>query len=136
MKYLVYCAVACFLSACGNPGGISDVEYAKYKELGAPKILFSCSTPNLRSVQELTEMKDKGMEKVYACGSLKGTEEDKIACVKKVSDAVALAMKEELPPNIQIGYRAGIGVAATYNKILQDGKNLCGGKFSIIEKSE
>lgn len=30
------------LSGCGNPGGISDADYKEYKELGAPKILYSC----------------------------------------------------------------------------------------------
>jgi hypothetical protein len=30
-------------SACGNPGDISDADYQKYKELGTPKILYSCT---------------------------------------------------------------------------------------------
>lgn len=32
------------LLGCGNPGDISDEFYNEYKELGKPKILFSCTT--------------------------------------------------------------------------------------------
>ncbi len=31
------------LVGCGNPGDISDDDYAKYKALAAPKILYSCT---------------------------------------------------------------------------------------------
>ena len=43
--YTVACGIAlsAALSACGNPGGISKEDYAKYQKLGAPKILYVCS---------------------------------------------------------------------------------------------
>ena len=135
MKYIIPCTAALLLSACGNPSGISDAEYAKYKELGAPKILFSCTTQNYKSVEVLTEIKNKALAKADACRSTEETEEAKVACMKKYFGPAILSMEEKLPI-IEIGYQAGIGVAATYNKILQDAKNRCTGKFSIIEKSE
>lgn len=43
MKHLLSYLSVLSLAACGNPGGISDSEYANYKELAAPKILYSCT---------------------------------------------------------------------------------------------
>ncbi len=34
--------IASALTACGSPEGLTDEQYAVYKQLGAPKILFSC----------------------------------------------------------------------------------------------
>ena len=36
--------VSSLLLGCGNPEGISDEFYNEYKELGKPKILYSCTT--------------------------------------------------------------------------------------------
>ena len=34
----------------GNPGGIPDAEYAKFKRLAPPKLLYSCTRKRLNSV--------------------------------------------------------------------------------------
>jgi hypothetical protein len=47
MKHPIYYVAVLFLSACGNPGEISDADYAAYKQLGAPKILYSCTRERL-----------------------------------------------------------------------------------------
>lgn len=36
--------ISSLLLGCGNPEGISDEFYNEYKELGKPKILYSCTT--------------------------------------------------------------------------------------------
>ena len=69
------------LAGCGNPGGVSDEFYAKYKQLGRPKLLCSCTTTS----------------------------------------------------DVDVGYVAGIGAMATYNKLLRDTQAKRAGKLEIIE---
>ena len=81
MNHLIYFGcICCLLSACGNPGGITDDFYEKYKNKGAPKILYQCGD--------------------------------------------------------EIGYSAGIGLAATYNKLLESAEVDCGSKKLIILESQ
>jgi hypothetical protein len=88
---------ALLLAACDNPGGISDADYAKYKEYGAPKILYSCTTP----------------------GKLEYDPKEKGSKIGK--------------PETSVGYTAGIGVGATYNKLLGDAKKECNGEFKVLD---
>lgn len=128
MKQLGICAAAFLLSACGNPGGISDADYAKYKELGAPKILYSCT-------REI-EINAAAAEASLQCARMK--EEEFVACLgKNVSDA-----KKPKKPIIDVGYAAGVGVAVTFNKLLSDAKAECdkgtyplkgNGEFKVID---
>jgi len=107
------------LSACGNPGGISDSDYAKYKELGAPKILYSCTKEGRLDAAA-----------VLQCMAIKNEDADKkIACLEKTqSDAKK--------PIIDVGYAAGVGVAVTYNKLLGDAKAACDSDSSRFSKGE
>lgn len=101
------------LTACGNPGEISDTEYAKYKELGAPKILYSC-----------TQMENPNEDpKAYRLCLAHLDQEQKKSCVKK--------FESERKPVTHTGFTAGLGVAVTYNKLLNDAKAECDGTFKI-----
>lgn len=105
-------AAAFFLSACGNPGGISDSDYAKYKELAAPKILYSCT-------------RERHMDATAAlqCLEIKNANKE-LACLEKVQS-------DTKKPFIDVGYAAGVGVAVTYNKLLGDAKAACDKDISI-----
>lgn len=136
MKNYITYPLIIVITACGNPGGISDADYAKYKELGAPKILFSCAIPNFKSEDERSKLRIMFVEKAEACKEGDGTLEEKISCMKNIEEKALSALSEKLPPTIEVKYRAGVGIAATYNKILEDSKRACIGEFSILEKSE
>ncbi len=117
MKHFGIYAAALLLSACGNPGGISDLDYAKYKELGAPKILYSCTRErSLDATAALQCVEIKDMDKELAC------------LEKTLSDAKK--------PIIDVGYAAGVGVAVTYNKLLADAKAVCDRDSSRFSKGE
>ena len=79
-KLLIAGFVGSLVAACGNPGGVDDEFYEKYKKMGAPKILYRC--------------------------------------------------------NDRIGYSAGIGFNATYNKLLKDAEQDCARDFKILESKE
>jgi len=111
MKHNLLLGVAFLLTACGNPGGISDENYAKYKELGAPKILYSCN----RGERVLINAKCREIEdnaKRLQCSEAEAPEKQAV---------------------IDVGYTAGIGIGATYNKILSDAKGQCDGEFKILD---
>ena len=116
MRYFSIYAAAVLLTACGNPGGISDSDYAKYKELGAPKILYSCNKG---------ETLDFDLNAMMECPKLKNDPAKEFACVEKA--------KREKKPIIDVGYAAGVGVAVTYNKLLSDTKAGCDGKFKVLD---
>lgn len=116
MKHLGIYAAALLLSACGNPGGISDSDYAKYKELGAPKILYSCNKGETLGFD---------LNALMECAKLKDDLAKELACVDKA--------KREKKPIIDVGYAAGVGVAVTYNKLLSDTKAGCDGEFKVLD---
>lgn len=115
----VILASTVLLASCGNPGGISDSEYAKYRELGAPKILYSCSAP--KSFIEIAAAE---------CPNISQPPTDKdLACLMDSAE-------RHKDPNEKIssyGYIAGVGVGATYNHILEDARGKCNGEFKVIE---
>ena len=105
--------VTVLLVACGNPGDISDAEYAKYKELAAPKILYACHA---------------------------APRPDTISCNKLLPDAKKhLSCLEDVMKNskgeVSVGYSAGVGFAVTYNKLLADAQASCDGRLEVL-KSE
>ena len=104
------------LSACGKPSGISNEEYAKYKEFGAPKILYSCSI----------ETSGTSYDSLAACDAITNSDE-KMSCFKKALDTKNKVIED-------VGYLAGVGAGATYNKLLEDAKSGCEGKFIILDK--
>lgn len=121
-NWKVVFAIGCGLivAACGNPGEISDAEYAKYKELGAPKILYSCNRGETLGFD---------MNAVFECQKLLETAPEKAsACMDKA--------KRQKKPIIDVGYTAGIGTSATYNKILDDAKHGCSGDFKVLESKQ
>lgn len=115
------------LAGCGNPGGVSDSTYAEFKELGAPKILFSCTrTPTIDAQAVLNCMKN----------DLGPTKEN--ACLDQAKSAANV-------PVIDVAFVAGVGPGATYNKILNDAKSKCesvspllfsDAKFNVLEKQQ
>jgi hypothetical protein len=100
------------LVACGNPGGIDDAAYAKYKELGAPKILYSC---------------DEVLDNI----SITATISD---CISNTDSKSCIEDGKKNPKHrIDVGYVAGIGAAVTYNKLLNDAKAECHGDFKVLD---
>jgi hypothetical protein len=113
MKTLLAClSLITTLAACGNPGGISDTSYKEYKELGAPKILYSCSIGSPDS-QALINCRSSDLAAEKACSKeLFGKGENPIVTVHTI---------------------AGVGVNATYNKILGEAKMGCSGKIEVLD---
>lgn len=105
-----------FLASCGNPGDISDEDYKKYKELGAPKILYSCT---------------KEYPWIFLC-TLEGGKTTK----KCIDEAVKSDRLSERVKHAKVGYSAGIGMGATYNKLLAEAREECDGEFKILESKE
>ncbi len=99
------------LSACGNPGGISDADYNKYKQLGAPKILYSCT---YEISPDFTEMRD--------C-ILNGDSNE--SCESSLS-----------AKQTNVGYAAGIGIQSTYNKLVKDAMDECKNEFKVLESQQ
>lgn len=116
MKHVISCLSALSLAACGNPGGISDSDYAKYKELGAPKILYSCNRGQALAADP---------KEILECLKMKDDPAKELACVEKA--------KRDPKPIIDVGYVAGIGSAVTYNKLLSDAKAECSGEFKVLD---
>jgi hypothetical protein len=121
MKLFPIYVSALLLSACSNPGEISDDYYAKYKELGPPKILYSC---------DKGETPGFDLEASMACAATArdDTSFDLVACLEKT--------KRKKEPIIDIGYVAGVEVAVTYNELLRDAKADCDGKFKILQSEK
>lgn len=99
------------LAGCGNPGGVSDDFYAKFKQLAGPKILYSCTTTS----------DSNAIKQSIECLSREATGE----CSK--------SSLEKAKTKVDVGYVAGIGAMATYNKLLQDTQAECAGTFEVIE---
>ena len=99
------------LAGCGNPGGISDDDYAKFQQLGAPKLLYSCTTTS----------DSNALEKSMECVSFKAEGE----CSKSAL--------EKAKTKVRVGYVAGIGAMITYNELLQDAQAKCTATFDVIE---
>lgn len=106
------------LTSCGNPGDVSDEEYKKYKELGAPKILYSCTRTYNWLMVCTVEAKDRGSSRDCVDEAIKNNR-----------------LKEEVK-RTEVGYSAGIGIGATYNKLLTDSKKECEGEFKVLESKE
>lgn len=116
MKHVISYVSVLLLSACGgNPGGMSDSEYAEYKDLGPPKILYTCLTKP-----------DKYDYGTRECPYNKDDPAKSDACYKKL-----LEDREKAMPAVR--YTAGVGINATYNKILADAKTACNGEFKILD---
>ncbi len=118
LNNIAICGTFFLLSACGNPGGISDADYAEYKQLGAPKILYSCS-----KTEEITATADclfyqKKSNPIEEC--------------MKLSNPEKLVKHTE----IKVGYAAGVGMNATYNKLLSDAKAGCENEFAVLESKQ
>jgi hypothetical protein len=115
MKLSVILLMLLTLNACGNPGGISDGEYKKYKELGAPKILYTCTRSETYDPVAAAECRNK-----YAGA------ETILDCLKETA-------KRKIDPITDVSFSAGIGSEVTYNKLLTDAKKTCSGEFKVID---
>jgi len=109
MKHVLSYLAVLSLAACGNPGGISDSEYAAFKELGAPKLLYSCATKD-------TDLEARAS---FQCGG-----DRKSSCYK---DYIASNSEGS------VSSVAGVGAAVTYNKLLADAKAGCSGNFKVLD---
>lgn len=102
------------LAGCGNPGGISDIEYAEYKQLGAPKLLHSCTTTS----------DSNAMKQLIQCIS------------HRSDDNCSESALEKAKTQVVVGYVAGVGALTTYNKLLGDAQEKCTGKFEVLESAK
>jgi hypothetical protein len=118
MKRPCYLYASLLLTACGNPEGISDADYEKYQELGAPKILFSCTGDGRYTLEGL-----QGQEACLAISDLS----KQMECLEEYKDPI---------PITNVGYVAGVGIGSTYNKILADAKEECSGEFNVLESEQ
>lgn len=114
-EFVAICSILVLIS-CGNPGDISDEDYKKYTELGAPKILYSCA-------REYPWVLVCALEKSKTPGECidEGVKSDRL------TDKIMHA---------KVGYSAGIGMGATYNKLLTEAKEECEGEFKVLESKE
>ena len=117
-----------FLASCGKPSGISDHDYEEYQKLGAPKLLYSCNKGR--------QAKPK-IDLAGECYTLPDPS-DQNKCLKERMENINAkkAMVEKLEDVIEVNYIAGIGLAATYNKILSDAEKSCIGVFKILESKQ
>jgi len=95
------------LTACGNPGGISDADYAEYKELSAPKFLYTCTVDARFSAAGL-----KVMQKCLQIDDLP----KQFECMDQFEDEI---------PIVITNYIARVGGGSTYNKMLIEAKEEC-----------
>lgn len=107
------------LTACDNTSGLSDEDYARYKELGAPKLLYSCTIDPSRSWGHAKELGD--------CLNSSNSVEVQAQCIENI---------KKLDPIVNVNYVAGIGMGATYNKLLTDAKNECFGDLKVLESEK
>ncbi|MEY3788131.1 MAG: hypothetical protein RIQ94_1723 [Pseudomonadota bacterium] len=96
----------------GTPSGISDTDYENYQQLAGPKILYSCTQMVAVDFRNLAE---------------------NLSCMREGNT------DEECRLKTTVDYKAGIGIAATYNKLLGEAKDECSGEqatFKIIESEK
>lgn len=113
---IILCAFA--LAACGKPGDMSDADYAKYKDFGAPKVLYSCSI----------ETSGTTFESIETCSKIVNKDE-MASCLQK-------ATSKENKTFTTSAYLVGVGAQATYNELLEEAKGRCKGTFKILDKKE
>lgn len=116
-------ALVLLLTACTdpiNPGGLTDKEYKDFKQLGSPKILYSCTNT-------------KEILWVVACAQGGGKSHDE--CFHEADKSGRLAQKVK-QVDVEVNYSAGIGLGVTYNKLLTEAKRKCDGEFKILESKE
>lgn len=100
-----------FLAGCENPGGITDDDYAKYKQLAAPKILYSCARLGTRLSMNFAKCIENPSAS-YCTG-------------KEASELV------ERDSTVQ--FSAGVGKFVTYNSLLQEVQASCSGEFKRLK---
>ena len=110
------------LTACGNPGGISDADYAAYKELSAPKFIYSCTRDARFSVQ--------GAKLQLKCLQIEDLPKQ-IECMKQFENEI---------PVVSTSYIAGLAGGSNYNKMLLEAKEECenngDGEFDILDSEK
>lgn len=120
VKNLVVFLTINALFGCGKPDGMSDADYEKYKKLGAPKILYSCT---------YYERDAALSDCTYSYGSN------------------GKCRKEVMVKKRRVGYMAGVGAGTTYNSLLIDAEQNCvpswaseefkrNHKFEVLEGKE
>lgn len=112
MKKLILLLIPVTLIGCGKPKEMSDEDYQKYKDLGAPKILYSCTTEGVNSDLYLKCLQTLKTDSNSTCLQDLKNGDNKITSV---------------------GYTAGVGAMVTYNEILSNAKSACTGEFKILD---
>ena len=111
MKPHLILMMTILLTACGNPGDVTDAEYATFKGLAAPKILYAChSTPRFDTIP---------------CNEFLPDANKHLSCLKTAM--------ENPKSEVTVGYAAGVGFAVTYNKLLTDAQASCFGTLKVLE---
>jgi hypothetical protein len=122
-KLFLAIALVLSLTACTdpiNPGGLTDKEYEDFKQLGSPKILYSCTNT-------------KEILWVIACAQSSGKTHEE--CFHEADKSGRLAQKVK-HVEVAVNYDFGVGPGVTYNKLLTEAKRECDGEFKILESKE
>jgi len=88
----------------GNPGGISDARYARFKGASSPKVLYSCTRTPTRGAFNREER---------AC-----LKTGRSNCEAKIDELVKAATKTS------VDFVAGAGVS-TYDQVLMEARHSC-----------
>lgn len=114
MRLIAVLVATAALSSCGNPGGLSDAEYNEYKQLGAPKILYSCKSTSATYPIELMQH-----------------------CIDKpMTGECSKEAMEKAKTEVKVSHIAGVGPLATYNRILKEAQKGCDGEFQVLESKQ
>ena len=85
----------------------SDKDYEKYRQLAAPKILYSCG--------KLTTKLSANFEK----------------CLENPN--ASYCTQDLVETKVDVGYQAGVGSFVTYNSLLRDVQASCIGEFKRLK---
>ena len=99
----------------GNPGGISDARYARFKGASSPKVLYSCTRTPTRGAFSRDER---------AC-----LKTGRSNCEAKIDELVKAATKTS------VDFVAGAGMS-TYDQVLMEARQSCGKGVGSTETVE
>jgi hypothetical protein len=121
-RYFALIGLSVLVASCDTPpDGMTEVDYAKYKQLGAPKLIYSCTA------------KATGSEchKIFpSLPAKKGDPHWLPECITKTIKEPIFIVKE-----VNYGYGEGLG---NYNKLLSKARETCREhwEFEVLESAK
>lgn len=99
----------------GNPGGVSDAKYSKFKGVPAPKVLYSCTRKPTR---------ESFSQEARAC-----RKSGRVGCEEKVDELVEAGTETEV--DFVAGQRR-----STYDELVQEARRKCAQNVGSMEPGE